>query len=628
MNDMISHSQSVAQAVCRHGTFSFPDDMYIGQSMRMYGEYSEQEVAFLCSLLKPGGVVVEAGANIGAITVPMAKVVGGNGGVFAYEPQEVIFNTLVENTSRELLCVIAMNDALGKVEETRRYSSNSGNTGGVALSDSGDHAASVIALDSIAMDHVDLLKIDVEGMETDVLVGARKTIMRSRPLIYVENDRPKNKQRVVDTLFAYGYRVWRHEPPLFNPDNFKGVKENLWPNVVSFNLIAAPEEKDVPAQVAGLTEVLYDGPPAINVVRTRWACVARMGGYGDNLMVSSVFPGLKDRYDRLEVISRAPCHEVFLNNPYIDKLTVWPKDEQVSDVLEWTRAMARRLAEYDFAVHLSHSCEGKLVFFETQTEFWWPEKMRRRLADHSYLGYIHDICDLPHAFAPNFFPTEAEISAAKAVIAQIRTVRDTPVVGWCLSGSRIDKAYPGSAAAIARLLEDGLNVVMFGAPGKEFLMSKEIERQLIQQTGTDERGSSPGLYLAMSDNVDKPNWLPRRAFSTLQACDAVVTPDTGPLWSVAMRSMPKVALLSHASPLNITSKFINTVALHADPVHVPCWSCHRLHDHWGTCNKAKDVDAAACMADIPVNLIVKMVVHGINGGKAGYLAENSQVTWA
>jgi FkbM family methyltransferase len=429
MNDMINVQSDTGNAVCRHGTFSFPKDVYIGKSMETYGEYSEQEVQFLCSLLKLGDVVVEAGANIGAITVPMAKAVGNSGGVFAYEPQKAIFDILVDNSTREALCIIAMNDALGKAEECKRYSLNAENTGGVELRDKGEYEASIIALDDIAMDHIDLIKADVEGMEVDVLLGARKTIARCRPLIYVENDRVENSQRLLDTLFAFGYRVWRHEPPLFNPDNFNGVKTDVWPNVVSINLIAVPEEKDVPEPVRGLTEIRCGEPYKINIAKVRWACLVRMGGYGDNLMVSSVFPGLKERFDRLEVISRAPCADMFLNNPYIDKLTVWPKDEIIGDVTEWSRAMARRLSEYDFGVHLSHSCESKLVFFESQTEFHWPEKMRRRMAAHSYLGYIHDICDLPHDFAPNFFPTEGEIASARNVIAQIRSVRDAPVVG-------------------------------------------------------------------------------------------------------------------------------------------------------------------------------------------------------
>lgn len=594
---------------CRYGTFTYPDDAYIGRSLETYGEYSEQEVAFLISLLQPESVVVEVGANIGAITVPLAKAAGA---VLAYEPQTDIFEMLRSNVAASPSVTI-VNLGLGKTAHTAHYTSNVDNTGGVGLGHTGDHEIRVVTLDDdFSLDRLDLLKIDVEGMETDVLLGARRTIAKYRPLLYVENDRTGNAHRLLDTLFAFGYRVWRHEPPLFNPENHLGVRDNIFPNVVSFNLIAVSDDQDVPLQIAGLSEIKYELPYRLNIAKERWACIARMGGLGDNLMASSVLPGLKARWGKVEVISKAPCHEVFLNNPFVDKLTVWPKDEEIADMKVWSQAMRRRLGEYDFAVHLSHSCEGKLVFFDTQTEFDWPDKMRRKMAERSYLGYIHDICDLPHDFAPNFFPMEHEVATARNVAARIRSVRDAPIVGWCLSGSRIDKAYPGAPAAIARLLELGLNVMMFGAPGKEFLMAKEIERQLIQQTGPDERGSSAGLYLAMSDNIEKPDWPMRRSFSQLQMCDAVVAPDTGPSWAVAMREMPKVILLSHASPLNITHKWVNTTTLHADQSRVSCHPCHQLHNSFLTCRKAKDVEAAACISDIPVNAIVTAVRAGLS----------------
>ena len=219
------------------------------------------------------------------------------------------------------------------------------------------------------------------------------------------------------------------------------------------------------------------------------------------------------------------------------------------------------------------------------------------------------------------------VRAAK-VMEGYRATRDAPCVGWVLAGSRIDKAYPGSAAVIGRLLERGLNVIMFGAPGKEFLMAKEIERQVVQIAGADKRKSAAGLHLCMSSSIEEPNWPIRRSLSQLQLCDLVVSPDTGPAWSVAMKAMPKVILTSHASPLNITHKWINTVALHADQEVVSCSPCHQLHDRWDTCNRAKDVEAAACMADVPVNLIVEMVVHMLEKGESGHLGDSPRVTWS
>ena len=338
-----------------------------------------------------------------------------------------------------------------------------------------------------------------------------------------------------------------------------------------------------------------------------WACIVRMGGMGDNLIASSVLPGLKQKYDRVEVITRAPNHVVFENNPHIDKLTVWPENERITDPLEWARALGRRGAEYDFFAHLSHTCEVSLAFMESQNQFWWPEKARRQIADHSYLSFVHMLCDVPDDFAPRFYPTGAELLKARETRKIVSDKRSAPQVGWCLAGSRIDKAYPGSHIVISRLLEMGLNVIMFGSPGKEFLMAKEIEKQVQQQTG-----SSEGLHLCMSNSLEQPNWPVRRSLTQIGLCDVVVSPDTGPAWSVAMLPMPKVILLSHASPKNITHGWVNTNALYADASRVPCWPCHQLHDHWGTCRKTADIDAAACISDISVAAIVKAVVDALN----------------
>ena len=58
-------------------------DQYVGRSLDLYGEYSEGEVEFFDQMLKPGHIVLEAGANIGAHTVYFAKTVGPRGTVIA-----------------------------------------------------------------------------------------------------------------------------------------------------------------------------------------------------------------------------------------------------------------------------------------------------------------------------------------------------------------------------------------------------------------------------------------------------------------------------------------------------------------------------------------------------------------
>ncbi|MEM7399847.1 MAG: FkbM family methyltransferase, partial [Pseudomonadota bacterium] len=82
----------------RHGRFRYlRHDIYIGASMHTYGEYSEIEVQALLHLIEPGETVVEAGANIGSHTVPLARKIGPRGRVIAFEPQSLPFQILTDN---------------------------------------------------------------------------------------------------------------------------------------------------------------------------------------------------------------------------------------------------------------------------------------------------------------------------------------------------------------------------------------------------------------------------------------------------------------------------------------------------------------------------------------------------
>jgi len=245
---------------CRHGVMLYNiRDQYVGGSLDRYGEFSELEAQLFSGLIKPGMLVVEVGANIGAHTVHLAKLVGENGGVVALEPQRVIFQMLcanlalngVENTDAKCLAVGA---APGEIVVPRVDYRSGGNFGGISLgADDGD-VVEMIALDNLMLPACHMIKIDVEGMEKPVLDGARETIARFRPFLYVEDDRPDKHAELIATLFDLGYRAWWHLPWLFNPENLAGDSENIFPNITSFNLICLPRES-APDEIEGAVEV-------------------------------------------------------------------------------------------------------------------------------------------------------------------------------------------------------------------------------------------------------------------------------------------------------------------------------------------------------------------------------------
>ena len=231
---------------CRHGKLMYLlNDAYIGRSLDVYGEYSEGEIALFRQLLRPGDVAVDVGANIGALTVGMARLVQPQGMIHAFEPQRAIFDILSGNIRLNgLTNVTAYRRAVGSQRGTTRvppldYAATN-NFGGVALGSVEGEPVEVVTIDDLGLSRLRLLKVDVEGMESEVVMGARATIARLQPALYIENDRADRSRRLILLLFEIGYRLWWHITPLFNPQNFFHHPHDVFGDVVSFNMIGFP----------------------------------------------------------------------------------------------------------------------------------------------------------------------------------------------------------------------------------------------------------------------------------------------------------------------------------------------------------------------------------------------------
>jgi FkbM family methyltransferase len=230
---------------CRHGPMVYNrNDAYVGRSFDIYGEYNEDECEFLLELVKGHSFVVEVGANIGSHTIPLAQRCAL---VYAFEPQRLCYQALCANAAlNQLTNVFSWQAAIGATEgrifvpdtDPRQRA----NFGGISLQATPTQEAVVLlTLDGIGFPRVDLLKIDVEGMELDVLIGAEKLIDRHRPYIYIENDRRDKSAALITWLQEQQYELYWHLPPLFSSKNFAGVKENVFPSIVSVNMLCLPK---------------------------------------------------------------------------------------------------------------------------------------------------------------------------------------------------------------------------------------------------------------------------------------------------------------------------------------------------------------------------------------------------
>jgi len=214
--------QSTAQ-----GTFG------VGHKVLDESSYELSEISIGCFVLESrrrffgdGVVALDCGANIGTHTIEWARQMTHWGSVIAIEAQERIFLALAGNiTINNCFNARPIHAAVGETNGVMKIPTldylTPASFGSLELKPSAreaigqaiDYVAAsstttvkAITIDSLALKRLDLLKIDVEGMECDVLDGARRTIRQFLPVIIVEHFK-SNRQRITGILQHYGYQT-------------------------------------------------------------------------------------------------------------------------------------------------------------------------------------------------------------------------------------------------------------------------------------------------------------------------------------------------------------------------------------------------------------------------------------
>ncbi len=193
------------QGVFRRSGLSFDLNLDEGIDFAIYllGAFEPEVVRYYDRILKPGDVVLDVGANVGAHTVQFAKRVAPGGMVYAFEPTDYAFGKLMRNTelNSELAPLIRasqvfLNEGDGELVPESIYSSWPLEGGGEELHHSHQGelretaGAAAISLDAFCdaneIARADFMKLDVDGHEIAVLRGARKVLGEIRPKILME----------------------------------------------------------------------------------------------------------------------------------------------------------------------------------------------------------------------------------------------------------------------------------------------------------------------------------------------------------------------------------------------------------------------------------------------------------
>lgn len=252
---------------CKHGLMIFNQrDIWQGKSFDVYGEYSEDEIKLYNLAIKPGDTVVEIGGNIGSLTLPISRILGPTGTLMVFEPERTAFyalagNVALNNIRNTFIFQQAMGKETGMMKVPELDLEKTFNFGGLELdkdySNSPHYPVGVNTIDNLGLQKLDLLKIDVEGMELTVLEGGVKTIDKFEPHLIVEDDREGKSEELRKFIRDHGYKMYMHKAPFFNPNNWYGVKENVFGNVVSLNLFCHKREISFdPATTFGMQPVL------------------------------------------------------------------------------------------------------------------------------------------------------------------------------------------------------------------------------------------------------------------------------------------------------------------------------------------------------------------------------------
>ncbi|WP_163381588.1 FkbM family methyltransferase [Cyclobacterium sp. SYSU L10401] len=201
-------------------------DKGIERKLYLTGVYEKGLLRVLDNILSPGDVMVDAGANIGLISIFSAFKVGDEGLVVAFEPHPETFSILQKNILiNGLTKILLFNKALGSASGIAKiYSNLQINRGAASLvlfeKNSPSFDVDVVTLDSILTERnihkVNLLKIDVEGFEMEVLKGSHSILSKSNgPILVVECSTTRsNFNYSMDDLFdflthQYSYHVFK-----------------------------------------------------------------------------------------------------------------------------------------------------------------------------------------------------------------------------------------------------------------------------------------------------------------------------------------------------------------------------------------------------------------------------------
>jgi FkbM family methyltransferase len=227
------------------------DTRYPIERDMLSGVFDKTTIGIIDTIVRPGDCCLDIGANVGALSLAMAKKTTATGRVYAFEPGKLTYDRLMKNIElnpgfSDIITTYQMglSDRVGELY----WCEHESNRGDANLSDQPMPNSVLVPVgtvdlqfQNIPIEKLDFVKIDVESMEYEVITGGMSTWKKYRPVIYYETLKEFEVYRkkpvfkyIEDLLSGLGYAFYK-----IREDS--SFVTTLYPDL-STNTLALPEK--------------------------------------------------------------------------------------------------------------------------------------------------------------------------------------------------------------------------------------------------------------------------------------------------------------------------------------------------------------------------------------------------
>jgi FkbM family methyltransferase len=175
------------------------------------GSYEQEKQAMFVANIGVGAVVYDIGANVGFYSLLAAELVGETGRVIAFEPlarnlELLRVHVRINDLKQVEVIDAAVSDRAGEAAFDNQTNASMGQ-----LNSAGQLKVRTVSLDDLTargtLPLPDVLKIDVEGAEMAVLEGAKETLEKCHPMIFLATHGAREKELCCERLQSHGYSI-------------------------------------------------------------------------------------------------------------------------------------------------------------------------------------------------------------------------------------------------------------------------------------------------------------------------------------------------------------------------------------------------------------------------------------